>query len=359
MSAATPDRATTTAGTPRDRTPALDRPERRALGGGGPLVSRLALGTMTFGVEADERAAHEMLDTYVDRGGNLIDTADVYGAGASEEIIGRWLRRSGRRDDVVLTTKGRFPMPGVPGAGLSAAYLRRALDASLGRLGVDHVDLYLAHGPDLSTPMEDLAAFLAEAVGSGRAAHVGVSNLPAWQLAKLARILHQRGGPPLAAHQPQYNLLAREVEWELLPAARDAGVPAVVWGPLAAGWLTGKYERNAPPPPATRLGDDPGRGIEAWERRGTERTWTALDMVRLVSDDVGQPPAVVALAWVADRAGVASAIVGARDASQLRQSLRAAEVHLPPEAVDVLDLLTEPPVPDYPYRFAIDSAPLV
>lgn len=321
-------------------------------------ASRLALGTMTFGVEADARAAEEMLEQFVEAGGNLIDTADTYGDGASEEIIGRWLRRSGRRDDVIVATKGRFPVAGQPGAGLSADYLHRALDASLHRLDVENIDLYQAHGPDLTTPLDELARFFEDAVTTGKVRHIGVSNLPGWQLAKLATLL-EHGPAPLVSHQPQYNLLVREPEWEVLPAAHDAGIPAIVWGPLAAGWLTGKYERDRTPPSHSRLGDDPSRGIEAWHRRGTEHTWWLIDMLRLVADDAGTTPLIAALSWVADRPGVASAIVGARSSTQLTQSLRAMEYHLPTEAADVLTQLSEPPTPDYPYQFISDCVALM
>lgn len=328
--------------------------EQRSLGQS-LAVSRIALGTMTFGAESDEAAAREILDTFVAAGGTLIDTADVYAHGVSERWIGAWLRaRPGVRDRTVLVTKGRFPMPEQPGASLSRAYLRAALEASLRRLDVDHVDVYLAHGPDRSTPMEELAAFFAEAVATGKARHVGVSNLPGWQIAKLAVLLEHQGGPRLLVHQPQYNLLAREVEWEVLPAARDAGVQAIVWGPLAAGWLTGKYQRGAAPPQGSRLGDDPTRGIEAWDRRDHPRTWAIVERLSAVAGELGTTPAAAALAWAADRPGVAAAIVGARTAEQLRDTLPAAALRLPAEASAALDEVSVPPRPDYPYGFIDD-----
>ncbi|HSK96921.1 MAG TPA: aldo/keto reductase [Euzebyales bacterium] len=330
--------------------------EQRDLGQG-VATSRLALGTMTFGAESDEATAYQILDAFVAAGGTLIDTADVYSDGTAERWVGRWLRRHpDLRDELVVVTKGRFPVTGQPGAGLSRVYLRTALEASLRRLDVDHVDVYLAHGPDHATSLEELAAFFAEAVATGRARHVGVSNLVGWQIAKLAALLERQGGPRLVTHQPQYNLLAREVEWEVLPAAHDAGISAIAWGPLAAGWLTGKYRRNAPPPEGSRLGDDPTRGIEAWDRRGTERTWTIIDRVSAVAAELGVSPAVAALAWVADRPGVAAAIVGARTAEQLHATLPAASLHLPDDATAVLDDISTPPAPDYPYRFADEHA---
>jgi aryl-alcohol dehydrogenase (NADP+) len=326
--------------------------EQRDLGQG-LSTSRIALGTMTFGAESDEATAFGILDAFVAAGGTLIDTADVYSDGVAERWIGRWLRRHPHlRERLVLVTKGRFPVTGQPGASLSRAYLRTALAASLRRLGVDHIDVYLAHGPDRSTPLEELAAFFAEAVATGKARHVGVSNMLGWQIAKLTALLERQGGPRLVTHQPQYNLLTREVEWEVLPAARDARVGAIVWGPLAGGWLTGKYQRNGRPPDGSRLGDDPDRGVEAWSRRATERTWAIVDRLSAVAGELGVSPAVTALAWVADRPGVAAAIVGARTAEQLRDTLPAASLHLPQDATAALDEASAQPPPDYPYGYA-------
>jgi aryl-alcohol dehydrogenase-like predicted oxidoreductase len=326
--------------------------EQRDLGQG-VSTSRLALGTMTFGAESDEATAYQILDAFVAAGGTLIDTADVYSDGVAERWVGRWLRRRpDLRDQLVVVTKGRFPVTGQPGASLSRAYLRTALEASLRRLDVDHVDVYLAHGPDRATPLEELAAFFAEAVATGKARHVGVSNLLGWQIAKLTALLERQGGPRLVTHQPQYSLLTREIEWEVLPAAQDAGISAIVWGPLAAGWLTGKYQRDTPPPQGSRLGDDPNRGLEAWDRRATERTWTIIDRLTAVAAELGLSPAVAALAWVADRPGVGAAIVGARTVEQLHATLPAASLHLPDDATVALDEISAQPPPDYPYGYA-------
>jgi aryl-alcohol dehydrogenase-like predicted oxidoreductase len=324
----------------------------RELGQSGAQVSRIGLGTMTFGAESDEGASRVILDEFVDAGGTLVDTADVYSDGVSEEWIGRWLRdRPGVRERIFLATKGRFPITDQPGASLRPEYLRRALDASLRRLGVDHVDLYQAHAPDEHTSMEELADFFAEAVESGKTRYVGVSNLPGWQTAKLAEILRSRGGPPLASHQPQYNLLSREAEWEVVPAALDAGVGLIVWAPLASGWLTGKYRRDAAPAAGTRLGEDPSRGVEAWDKRATDRTWAVLDRLHAAAQKYGRPPAQIAVAWVADRPAVSSAIVGARTVEQLRDVLPAAELSLDAATAEALDEVSAPQTPDYPYGF--------
>jgi aryl-alcohol dehydrogenase-like predicted oxidoreductase len=329
----------------------------RTLGRRGPTVSRLALGAMTFGAEADEATSHALLDTFVAAEGNLVDTADVYSDGASERIIGRWLAaRPGIRERIVLATKGRFPVTGQPGSSLRKGYLHTAVRASLKRLGVDHVDLYQAHGPDPDTPLDELAEFFDEAVRAGLIGAAGVSNLPGWQIAKLAQLCRERGDL-LISHQPQYSLLVRETEWEIMPAAIDSGLGALVWGPMAAGWLTGKYQRSAPPPAGSRLGDDPHRGLEAWDRRGTDRTWSIVEALREEADRSDLPMAQLALAWVADRPGVSAAIVGARSPEQLESSLGAADLTLDEATRRRLDAVSEPPIPDYPYAYLRELNP--
>jgi aryl-alcohol dehydrogenase-like predicted oxidoreductase len=326
--------------------------DERTLGAGGPEVSTIALGTMTFGQEADELHSHEILDAFVAGGGTLVDTADVYADGESERIVGRWLaRNAGVRDRLVIATKARFPVTGQPGAGLSREYLHRALDASLSRLGLDHVDVHQAHGPDPRVPLEEFAAFAAEAVAAGKVRHVGLSNFPGWQTGLVHALCRQQGAPPPVSLQPQYNLLARELEWEIVPAALALGMGMMVWGPLGSGWLTGKYRRDERPPAGSRLGDDPGRGLEALDRRGTERTWRIVDTLLRVADGIGVPPAQVALAWVLQRPGVTAALVGARTAQQLATTLPAADLRLEPSAVAELDEVSAPATPDYPYRF--------
>jgi aryl-alcohol dehydrogenase-like predicted oxidoreductase len=322
--------------------------ELRNLGKSGPVVSRLGLGAMTFGDTTDEKVSREVLDLFVESGGTFVDVADRYAGSESERIIGRWLAdRPGRRDSIVLATKGRFPLPDQPGAGVSPEYLRRALDASLQRLGVDYVDLYQVHGPDAAHPIEGIVGFFDEAVATGKIRYAGVSNLPGWQLAKLARLATDVA--PIVSHQPQYNLLAREVEWEVLPAAIDAGMGTVPWGPLAAGWLTGKYRRDQAPAAGTRVAEAPDHVLEAWHRRGTERAFQIIDVLTEVATGHGVTPAQAALAWLADRPGVTAPIVGARTVEQLRETLGAAALHLDAAATTVLDDVSAPDTPPYPY----------
>jgi aryl-alcohol dehydrogenase-like predicted oxidoreductase len=328
--------------------------EYRTLGYSGCAVSSLCLGTMTFGVEADETVAHQQLDRFVESGGTLVDTADVYGGGRSEEIIGRWFARrpADVTEPVVLATKGRFHFAGdnsPNGAGLSARHLTRALDASLRRLGLETVDLYQVHAFDPLTPMEETLRTLDQFVRSGKIRYYGLSNFTGWQLTKavhLAQALDVAGPVTL---QPQYSLLAREIEWEIVPAVIDAGMGLLPWSPLGGGWLSGKYRRDQRPSGATRLGEDPGRGMEAYDRRGTDRTWHVIDAVQKVAEDRGTSMAEVALAWVTGRPGVSSTILGARTLDQLETNLRSADLHLTAAETAALDAASDPHPVDYPY----------
>jgi len=324
----------------------------RTLGRSGCAVSSLALGTMTFGTEAGEAEAHRQLDRFVSAGGTLVDTADVYSSGASEEIIGRWLasRPADVTGRVVLATKGRFPVDDSPnGVGLSAVHLARALDGSLKRLGLDAVDLYQLHAFDPWTPLEETLRTLDGFVRAGKIRYYGVSNFTGWQLTKTVHLAAALNVPGPVTLQPQYSLLVRETEWEIVPAALDAGVGLLPWSPLGGGWLSGKYQRDVRPAGATRLGEDPGRGMEAYDRRGTERTWRVIDVVRKIADERGVSMPEVAVAWVTARPGVTSTLLGARSLEQLETNLRAADLRLTPQETAELDAASDPRPTDYPY----------
>lgn len=326
--------------------------EYTTLGRSGTVVSRLGLGTMTFGAETPEAEAHAQLDRFLDAGGTFVDTADVYSRGASEEIIGRWLAaRPGVRDRVVLATKGRFPMGADPNeVGLSRRWLTRALDGSLRRLGVDAVDLYQAHAWDPHTPVEETLRFFDDVVRAGKVRYVGLSNFTGWQVQKTVDLADARGLVRPVTLQPQYNLLAREIEWEVVPACRAEGLGLLPWSPLGGGWLTGKYRRDTPPTGATRLGENPQRGVEAYGRRNAEaRTWDVLDAVRAVAEGRGVTMAQVALSWLVDRPAVTSVILGARTVDQLIDCLGAAGLHLTGEEAARLDAASDPGAADYPY----------
>jgi len=327
----------------------------RTLGNSGAVVSTYALGTMTFGAEADEATSHDILGGYVAAGGNLIDTADVYGRGASEAIIGRWLKAHPRgAEQLVIATKGRFEMgDGRNDLGTSRRHLARALEASLRRLGVEQIDLYQMHAWDAVTPLEETLRFLDDAVRSGKIAYYGFSNFLGWQLTKAVHLARAHGFTPPVTLQPQYSLLVREIESEIVPACLDANIGLLPWSPLAGGWLTGKYRRNADPKGATRLGEDPQRGMEAWEPRNKkERTWWILDAVKEIAEARGISQAQVSLAWLEAQPGVTSVILGVRNPLQLADNLGAVSVILTPAELDRLDTVSAPVVSDYPYGAA-------
>jgi aryl-alcohol dehydrogenase-like predicted oxidoreductase len=324
----------------------------RTLGRSGCAVSSLCLGTMTFGVETDEAGSHEQLDRFIEVGGTLVDTADVYGGGQSEEIIGRWFasRPADVTERVVLATKGRFLMGDEPNSlGLSTRHLTRALDASLTRLGLERVDLYQVHAFDPLTPLEETLRTLDGFIRAGKINYYGLSNFTGWQLTKTVHVANALGVAAPVTLQPQYSLIVREIEWEVVPAVQDAGMGMLPWSPLGGGWLSGKYRRDERPTGDTRLGDDPGRGMEAYERRGTDRTWNIIDAVQKVAEDRGVSMAEVALAWVNDRPAVTSTILGARTIEQLAANLKAADLHLTAEENAALDQASDLHATDYPY----------
>jgi aryl-alcohol dehydrogenase-like predicted oxidoreductase len=327
--------------------------EYRTLGRSGCAVSTLALGTMTFGKETGEEGGHEQLDLFLEAGGTLVDTADVYTAGASEEIVGRWLddRPSDVTDRVVLATKARFAMgEDRNDVGLSRRHLTRALEASLQRLRVDCIDLYQVHAWDPLTPVEETLGFFDDAVRAGKVRYAGLSNYAGWQVQKAVDDAEHRHLPRPVTLQPQYNLLAREIEWEIVPACLENGLGLLPWSPLGGGWLTGKYTRDQRPEGATRLGEDPARGVEAYDKRSaSERTWAVVDAVQAAAEASGLPMASVALSWVHDRPGVSSVILGARTTEQLTANLSAAGLHLDEATTAALGAASDPAPADYPY----------
>ena len=323
------------------------------LGKGGPIVSRMALGTMTFGVETGEDDARRQLDRFVDAGGSFIDTADVYGDGASERIIGRWAADRGGVDDLIVATKGRFAPP-AGSHGASRRSLRRSVDASLQRLGADAIDLYFVHGWDDHTPVAETLDTLSSLVRAGKIHDIAWSNVTGWQLQQIVTTAELGGYVSPVALQPQYNLLDRGIELEVLPCCLGAGLAITPWSPLGGGWLTGKYRRTARPTGATRLGDDPTRGVEAYDTRNTERTWRILDEVIAVAGEVERPPSHVALAWLLTRPGVASVLLGARTLDQLEDNLAAADLVLDDDQVRRLTAVSSIDLPPYPYGMIED-----
>jgi aryl-alcohol dehydrogenase-like predicted oxidoreductase len=307
---------------------------------------------MTFGAEADETTSFALLDTYAKAGGNFVDTADVYANNTSEQIIGRWLKaRPTEAKQTVIATKGRFPTgPGPNDVGLSRRHLGMALDESLQRLGVERIDLYQMHAWDGLTPLEETLRFLDDQVRAGKIAYYGFSNYVGWQIAKAAQIAKFMGYAAPVTLQPQYNLLMRDIELEVVPACLDAGIGLLPWSPLAGGWLSGKYKRDQFPTGATRLGENPTRGGEAYEARNAdERTWRVIGAIESVAKGHGVSMAEVALAWVVAQPAVTSVILGARNTQQLEENLKAAALTLTPDELATLSDAGKPPVTDYPY----------
>lgn len=331
--------------------------EKRELGSSGLGMSVLGLGTMTFGAESDETASHAILDRYVESGGRFIDTADVYTHGVSEEIIGRWLARRGGADDIVVATKARFSMgDGPDDVGAGRGHLVKALDASLSRLGVEAIDLYQMHAWDPGTPLEETLETLNDFVAAGKVRHVGVSNYLGWHLERAARITSARGWAPVVSLQPQYSLLSREIELEIMPVCLELGLGLLPWSPLGGGWLTGKYSSSNRPTGATRLGEDPGRGVEAYDLRNNERTWRVLREVGTISEARGVPMSQVALNWARARPLVTSVLLGCRTVSQLEENLGALEWELGPDEMERLNRASAPGIPSYPQGFLEEYA---
>jgi aryl-alcohol dehydrogenase-like predicted oxidoreductase len=283
---------------------------------------------------------------FLDAGGNLVDSADRYGLGRSEEIVGRAIQ--GRRDQVVLATKFRFATGDGPNdSGASRRHIHAAIDASLRRLGTDWIDLYQIHCWDPYTPLEETLSTLNDLVRSGKVRYLGASNFAAWQLAKALGLAAVNQWEPFAAIQPQYSLLTRDADLDLLPLCRMDGLGVLVWGPLGGGVLTGKYQPGTEPPAGTRAGDDDPSARMLRDRINT-RNGAIADQVAAVATAIGRTPAQVALNWVLHRDGISSILIGARNLRQLEQNLDAAGWALEAEQRDALSRASTPHV-GYPY----------
>jgi aryl-alcohol dehydrogenase-like predicted oxidoreductase len=313
------------------------------LGRSGLRVSRACLGTMNFGTEyglaaSDEAEAGRIIDAFLDAGGNFIDTADLYHRGETEEIVGRALK--GRREWVVLATKGAMPV-GPEGRGLSRRHLTRALDASLRRLGTDYIDLYQCHQWDPVTPIEETMATLDGFVRAGKVRYLGCSNFTAAQLVESQWAAARVGGTRFVSLQPQYSLIQRVIEADILPACERHGIGIIAYGTLGGGVLTGRYRHGEDPDPDSRMGRLLGLPVPGANRWAgsllNDRNLGIADELVKVAAELDAEPAAVALAWVARRPGVTSILLGPRSVAQLRGNLAAFELDLPDEAMSRLD----------------------
>ncbi len=320
----------------------------------GPLeISRLALGTLLMGDTTPPEEAHHILDAFLAAGGTLVDTADTYSDGAAEQILAPWLAR--HRDAVVLATKVRFGVSDPGGEGLSADRIRAACDASLRRLGVDVIDLYQVHAPDPDVPLEETLQALDGLVRAGKVRALGASNFPAWLLAWAVAVQDREGWSPFVSLQPQYSLVERSVETEILPFCRAAGLGVLPWGPLGAGFLSGRYVRDTSPPAGSRMalaGDD---YEEAHERRAVERNFRVVEAAEAVAAEHGATVAQVAVAWLMGTDGISAPILGPRTLEQLEGLLGAAALQLSGEQRARLERHAAPPEA-YPQRMLAEQA---
>jgi aryl-alcohol dehydrogenase-like predicted oxidoreductase len=314
----------------------------------GPFtISRLCLGTMLMGAQTPRDESHRMLDRFVDAGGNFVDTADTYSDGGSEETLAPWLAR--HRDEVVLATKLRFPVSDPGGAGLAPDRVVRACDASLRRLGTDVIDLYQVHAPDPDVPLEDTLEALDGLVRAGKVRALGVSNFPAWLLAWAVALQDREGWSPFVSFQPQYSLVERSVEIELLPFCRSAGLGVIPWGPLGAGFLSGKYRRGERPPDGSRIAEAGETFEEAYDRRAVEHNFRVVDAAGEIAEARGATIPQVAIAWLLGTEGITAPIIGPRTLGQLDDLLGADALELTPEERERLEAPAPPP-PTYPRR---------
>ena len=330
--------------------------EYRQLGSSGLKVPALSFGAGTFGGrgplfsawgDTDVAGARRLIDICLDAGVNMVDTADVYSGGASEEVLGEAVK--GRRDKLILSTKTGLPMGDGPfDAGTSRSRLITATDAALKRLGTDYIDLLQLHAFDAHTPVEEVLATLDTLVRSGKVRYVGVSNFSGWQIMKSLGIADRHGLPRYVANQAYYSLIGRDYEWELMPLGLDQGVGAVVWSPLGWGRLTGKVRRGQPLPDVSRLHETAEFGPPVDD----ELLFRVIDALDGIAEETGKTIPQIAINWLLRRPTVSSVIIGARNEEQLRQNLGAVGWSLTPEQVAKLDAAsaTTAAYPYWPYR---------
>jgi aryl-alcohol dehydrogenase-like predicted oxidoreductase len=325
----------------------------RTLGRSGLVVSPLCLGTMTFGAGnwgADEQTSRTMFDIYRDAGGNFLDTADIYGGGVSEELVGKFIKDTNSRDHIVLSTKFGFNSSASPltspdagagnphAGGAGAKNIHRALNESLRRLQTDYIDLYWMHIWDGVTPVEEIVQTLGDLVRAGKIRYFAFSDMPAWLAMKAATIASERRVPGPIAMQLEYSLVARGVEAEHFPVANEAGMGIMPWSPLAGGFLSGKYERENIAGKGRLSGANP-----FGDSKFTDRNWEILEVLKAVAQELERPIAEVALAWTMAQPGVASTLIGASKVGQIQSNIAATEILMADEQILRLNMASAPP----------------
>jgi len=324
----------------------------RRLGRTGLRISEISLGTQTFGWNTGETEAHAMLDRYVERGGNYLDTADSYNEGESERILGSWLKARRNHEDLIIGTKVFFDSKAGPDSnrmGHSRKHIANSLDRSLLRLGIEAVDLYQLHCYDAGTALDEILDTMEDFIRQGKILHFGLSNFTPSTIAKMATIASFRGFHRPSALQLEYSLLVRSPEWELLPVCAEEEMGTLAWSPLAGGWLSGKYRKDAQPPDNSRAARK-DRWDDQAEQRGGERTWAILAIIEEIASSRGLPPSQVALNWLRRKSSLSSILIGARNMDQLVQNLDCVAWELSPEEESRLDAVSDIGMP-YPYAF--------
>ncbi|MGG4145411.1 aldo/keto reductase [Paenibacillus algorifonticola] len=315
------------------------------LGRSGLAVSELCLGTMTFGNTTDEQDSLEMINRFVERGGNFLDTANVYVSGRSEEIVGKAIK--GRRSEMVVATKVRMTTsPDINGVGLSRKHIMEGVEASLKRLQTDYIDLYQVHVWDHATPIEETLRTLDDLVTSGKVRYIGCSNFFAWQLMKSLAWSDANRYVRFVSLQPQYSLVSRQMDREMMSLCLEENVGVIPWAPLGGGFLTGRYDRTEPT--EGRLTSKVGES--AWANRASEQNFAVLDAVLAAAKELDKTPAQVSLNWLLQREGITSPIFGASTLAQYEDNMGAVGWTMPKEIWNRLDQVSAL-AEDYPNRF--------
>ncbi len=327
----------------------------RLFGKTGVKVSQLCLGTMTFGRHTSKDEAFNIMDRYAEQGGNFMDTANIYNSGVSEEILGQWLKGQ-HRDEFFIATKVRFPTGNGPNStGLTRKHIIQSVKESLRRLGTDYIDLLQVHAWDPLTPLSQTMRVLNSLVESGLVRYIGASNFRAWQLALSLNESRIGGLEEFSSLQPQYNLLTRATEFELMPLCSAENLAVLPWSPLKSGLLSGKYQKGKQQAgDKMRILEDIKNGRGAPWEHNEEYVWSVVEAVRKVAQDTGKSPSQVALNWLISRKGVTSPIIGVRNISQLEENLGATGWHLSSEQMDALDKASNLFV-TYPYDEASEE----